>query len=155
MTEESAGADEQTEEAVPRNVLVERSPLIVGAVGAVVALVSLVGLPWEMYVIANSALAWLSLGISVLALSSFARGRQNAGSIVGLVLGVIGFVFWTAAPETLAPLPAYAYILTAVVMVAAGWFVGRMNPAHKRPVYIACAGAVVFTIVTASSRLGL
>lgn len=144
-----------TEEQTPRQVLIERSPIIVGVVGAAIALISLIGLPWQFYIIANAALAWLSMALAVLAMTSIARGRRNTRSIVSLIVGLGGFAFWTIAPETLAPLPAYAYILTAVVYVGLGLLIGRMDPSRGRSVYIACAGAVVFTIVTAAPRLGL
>jgi len=148
-------ASEDDEQRPAPNPLVERSPIIVGVVGAVIALVSLVGLPFQLYVIANSALGWLSMALAVLGLSTIARGRRNAGSIAALVLGLAAFAFWIIAPETIGELPMYAYILTAVVHLGLGFLIGRVDMSRQRSVYIACAGAVVFTIVTSFSRLGI
>ena len=153
MTQDHSAPSEQ--EAPPPNPLVERSPIIVGVVGAVIALVSLAGLPWQFFIVANAALAWFSMALAVLGLSTLARGRNNAGSIVALVVGLGGFVFWLAAPEMIGELPMIAYILTAVVHVGLGILIGRVDQARQRSVYIACAGAVVFTFVTSASRLGL
>ena len=158
MTDPNAAQDgqsERTEQAPAPNFLIERSPIIVGAVGAVVALVSLLGLPWQFFVIANAALGWLGMALAVLAMSSIARGRNNARAIVSLAAGIGVFAFWTIAPETIGALPAFAYIVTAVVYVGLGLLIGRMDPARQRSVYIACAGAVVFTFVTAAPRLGI
>jgi len=150
----SESAQEQSEQAVPPNRFVERSPIILGAVGAVIALVPLIGLAPPLLIGAHAALSWFSLGLGLLGLLALARGRRNAWTIVAIVLAVGGFVFWAAAPETIGELPVYAYLLTAVGMIGTGLLVGRVDPARQRGVYIACAGAVVFTIVTAASRLG-
>jgi len=146
---------QEQDEAVPRNLLVERSPIIVGIVGAIIALVSLVGLPWQLWVTANGALAWLSMAFVVLAIGQLERGRRNRWSIVAIVVGLAAFAFWIIAPETIAPLPMYAYIVTALVHLGLGLLLGRMDPARGRTVYIALGGAVVFTAVTAFSRFGM
>lgn len=153
--ESGSASGSESEKTVPPNRLIERSPIIVGAVGAAIALITLIGLPLQFYVIAQSALAWLSMALAVLGLSTIARGRQNAGSIVALVIGLGAFAFWTIAPESLGDLPIYAYIVTALVHVGLGLLIGRVDMARQRSVYIACAGAVVFTIVTSFSRLGI
>jgi len=150
-----AGTRDESEQAPARNALVERSPIIVGAVGAAIALLSLVGLPWQFFVIANSALAWLSMALAILAFSTIARGRNNTLSIVAIVIGLGGFAFWVVAPETIGELPQLAYIATALVHLGLGLLIGRVDTARQRSVYIACAGAVVFTIVTSFSRLGI
>lgn len=153
MTSETP--DAETEDPPARNVLVERAPIILGGVGAVVALVTLIGLPWQFFIIANAALGWLSMGLAVIALSMLARGRRNGRSIASLIIGLAMFAFWIVAPETIGELPAFAYILTAIAFVGLGLLAGRVDPVRQRSVYIASAGAVVFTIVTSASRLGI
>ena len=151
-------SDERTEsdEQAPRpNPLVERSPRIVGIVGAAIALLTLIGLPWQFLVVANQALGWLSLAIAALGMLTIARGRQNAGAIVAIVLGLAGFAFWTAAPGVLGPLPVYAYLVTAAVHLGLGFLIPRIDPARQRGVFIACAGAVVFTVVGAFAQFGM
>ncbi len=141
-------------EAPPRNVLVERSPIIIGAVGAVIALGTLIGWPWEVALVARLAIAWLSLALAVLAISAIARGRQNARAIIAIVVGVAAFAFWLVAPELLGALPVYAYVLTAVVHIGLGLLIGRLDADRGRGVYIATAGAVVFTVLGAITKLG-
>lgn len=155
MSEDQADTEQESDQTNLKNVLIERSPIIVGVVGAVMALITLASPPVEFFIVAHAALAWLSMALAVLAMVSIARGQQNLRYIVSLVVGLGGFVFWSMAPETIGVLPQYAYILTAVVYLGVGILIGRMDLVRQRSVYIACAGAVVFTIVTAAPKLGM
>ncbi|OJX65762.1 MAG: hypothetical protein BGO95_04835 [Micrococcales bacterium 73-13] len=146
-------ATEQGEDRA-RNPFVERAAIILGAAGAVVALITLVGLSWQLLAIAQSALAWIHLGIAALALTGMGRGRPNVRAIVVAVIAAAVYVFWIIAPEAIGALPIYAYLLTAALAVALGLATPRLDTARARSVLIACGGVVVFTAVTAVSRLG-
>jgi len=133
---------------------VERAPLLVGVVGAVVAVVAIFAWSAEVLLVAQLALAWLSLGLAALGLIAVRRDGQNARAIAVLAVGIAGFGFWLAAPPAFGPLPVYAYLLTAAVLLALGLVAPKPDASRRRPVWIACAGAVVFTVAGAFSRLG-
>lgn len=146
--------DDAAEDVPAGNPFVARSPIILGAVAAVVALVALVGWPWQVHIVMQMALAWTSLGLAILAMLAIGRGRRNAGPIVALVLGALGFCFWLAAPEVFGALPAFVYVVTAAVLLGSGFLTGRIDGARQRGVLITAAGVVFFTITTSISRFG-
>ena len=147
--------DAEDQERQPaRNPLVERSPIILGAVGAVVAVVCLFGLSWQLLVVGQSALAWIQLGIAGMALAAVGRGAPNVRAIIVAVVAVGGFAFWIIAPEQIGALPVWAYLVTAAADLALGLAAPRVDPSRSRSVLIAAAGVVVFTAVSSASRFG-
>jgi hypothetical protein len=137
----------------PRNPLVERAPIIVGAIGAVVAIVSILGLSFQLFTIAQTALAWIQLAIGSIALLAIRRGGPNVRTIIVAVVAVGAFAFWTVGPPQIGSLPLYAYIVTAVVDLALGLATPRLDPSRGRGVLIACGGAIIFTWIGATGAL--
>ena len=154
MTDDDQTAAEETEAPAPRKWYIERSPIIVGAVAALIAIICLLGLTWDVLVVAQVALAWFHLALASIAVISISRGGPNVRSLVVAFIALGGFAFWTLAPELIGALPIYAYVLTAVLDIALGLSTPKIDSSRSRGVYIATAGAVVFTAVTASTRLG-
>ncbi len=150
---DTTNTESTAKEPPPRNPLVERSSIVLGVVGAIVAIVAMLGLSFQLFTIAQTALAWIQLAIGSVALLAIARGGQNVRAIIVAVVAVGAFAFWTVGPPQLGPLPMYAYIVTALVDLALGLATPRLDPSRGRGVLIACGGAIIFTWIGATAAL--